>query len=86
MAICVLAGTPASAQMAPIGDDDDSHLGDFIVDKRVISRRGIDSGLPVTLADLPPHVAQAVLASEDRRFYSHFGLDFWGWRRGRNRP
>jgi penicillin-binding protein 1A len=45
---------------------------------RAISRRGIDSGLPVTLKDLPPHVAQAVLASEDRRFYSHFGLDFWG--------
>ena len=48
------------------------------VDGRVISRRGIDSGLPVTLRDLPPHVAQAVLASEDRRFYSHVGLDFWG--------
>ncbi|MBP6011290.1 MAG: PBP1A family penicillin-binding protein [Alphaproteobacteria bacterium] len=45
---------------------------------RVIARRGIDSGLPVTLADLPPYVSQAVLASEDRRFYSHFGLDFWG--------
>jgi penicillin-binding protein 1A len=47
-------------------------------DGRAISRRGIDSGLPVTLKDLPPHVAQAVLASEDRRFHSHFGLDFWG--------
>ena len=45
---------------------------------RVIARRGIDAGLPVTLKDLPPHVAQAVMASEDRRFYSHFGLDFWG--------
>ena len=45
---------------------------------RAISRRGIDSGLPVTLEDLPPYVPQAVLASEDRRFYSHFGLDFWG--------
>jgi penicillin-binding protein 1A len=45
---------------------------------RVIARRGIDAGLPVTLNDLPPHVVQAVLASEDRRFYSHFGLDFWG--------
>lgn len=48
------------------------------VNGRVIARRGIDSGLPVTLRDLPPYVPQAVLASEDRRFYSHFGLDFWG--------
>ena len=45
---------------------------------RVIARRGIDSGLPVTLQDLPPFVPQAVLASEDRRYYSHFGLDPWG--------
>ncbi len=45
---------------------------------RVIARRGIDAGLPVTLRDLPAHVPQAVLASEDRRFYSHIGLDFWG--------
>lgn len=48
------------------------------VNGRVIARRGIDSGLPVTLRDLPPFLPQAVLASEDRRFYSHFGLDFWG--------
>lgn len=45
---------------------------------RVIARRGIDSGLPVTLKDLPATMPQAVLASEDRRFYSHIGLDFWG--------
>ncbi len=48
------------------------------VNGRVIARRGIDSGLPVTLNDLPAFVPQAVIASEDRRFYSHFGLDFWG--------
>jgi len=45
---------------------------------RMIARRGIDSGLPVVLQDLPPFVAKAVLASEDRRYYSHFGLDAWG--------
>ncbi|MCE9521665.1 MAG: PBP1A family penicillin-binding protein, partial [Alphaproteobacteria bacterium] len=45
---------------------------------RLIARRGIDSGLPVILKDLPPFVARAVLASEDRRYYSHFGLDLWG--------
>ncbi len=32
-------------------------------------------GLPVTLNDLPPVLPQAVLATEDRRFYRHFGLD-----------
>jgi len=32
-------------------------------------------GLAVKLNDLPPALSQAVLATEDRRFYSHFGLD-----------
>ena len=32
-------------------------------------------GESVDLRDLPEHLPQAVLAIEDRRFYSHFGLD-----------
>ena len=35
-------------------------------------------GLPVGLNELPPALSQAVLATEDRRFYSHFGLDLFG--------
>ena len=35
-------------------------------------------GGPVALADLPPHLIQAVIATEDRRFYSHFGIDMIG--------
>lgn len=30
---------------------------------------------PVRLADLPPEVPRALVASEDRRFYRHFGVD-----------
>ncbi len=32
-------------------------------------------GETVTLDQLPPALAQAVLATEDRRFYDHFGID-----------
>lgn len=35
-------------------------------------------GLPVGLNELPPALSQAVLATEDRRFYAHFGLDLIG--------
>ncbi len=35
-------------------------------------------GGAVGLADLPPYLVQAVIATEDRRFYEHFGLDPWG--------
>ena len=48
------------------------------VNGRVIARRGIAVGERVTVKMLPAHVAEAVLASEDRRFYSHFGVDGWG--------
>ncbi len=40
-----------------------------------IARNGAIVDRPVKAADLPPHVTQAFLAIEDRRFYSHFGLD-----------
>lgn len=32
-------------------------------------------GTALSVAELPPQLSQAVLAIEDRRFYSHFGLD-----------
>ncbi len=40
-----------------------------------IARRGAIIGKPVDAATLPPHVIQAFLAIEDRRFYSHWGID-----------
>ena len=44
-------------------------------DGEVLSHRGDLTGGFTTVADLPPHVPQAVLATEDRRFYWHFGVD-----------
>jgi penicillin-binding protein 1A len=44
-------------------------------DGSVIARYGDIKGTSFTVADLPPHLIQAVLATEDRRFYYHFGLD-----------
>ncbi|WP_443029295.1 transglycosylase domain-containing protein [Sphingomonas sp. TDK1] len=40
-----------------------------------IARRGAVIGKPVDVAKLPDHVAQAFIAIEDRRFYSHWGVD-----------
>jgi len=35
-------------------------------------------GLPVHLNDVPPALPQAIMATEDRRYYDHFGLDLIG--------
>jgi penicillin-binding protein 1A len=44
-------------------------------DGEVLSHRGDLTGGFTSVAELPPHVPQAVLATEDRRFYWHFGID-----------
>ncbi|MEM1286873.1 MAG: PBP1A family penicillin-binding protein [Pseudomonadota bacterium] len=43
-----------------------------------IGRRGVLLNDTVPLEELPDHLIQATLATEDRRFYSHFGIDFVG--------
>jgi len=44
----------------------------------VLGERGIRHNDTVPLEDYPDHLIKAVLATEDRRFYEHFGIDFAG--------
>lgn len=44
-------------------------------DGAVLAERGSFHGDDVRLADLPAYVPNAVIAIEDRRFYSHYGVD-----------
>ena len=43
-----------------------------------IGQRGIIQRDPVPVDELPDHVVKAVLATEDRRFFEHYGIDFMG--------
>jgi penicillin-binding protein 1A len=43
-----------------------------------IGSRGIKHDESVPLDEMPDHLIKAVLATEDRRFYDHFGIDFYG--------
>jgi penicillin-binding protein 1A len=45
---------------------------------RLIARRGSAHGHEVSVENLPPYLIDAVLAVEDRRFYSHPGIDIIG--------
>ncbi|KNY20997.1 PBP1A family penicillin-binding protein [Methylobacterium sp. ARG-1] len=47
-------------------------------DGRVFATRGSFRGQKLTAADLPPNLAKAIVAIEDRRFYSHWGIDLRG--------
>jgi len=43
-----------------------------------IGERGIKHNDSVPLEEMPDHLIKAVLATEDRRFYEHFGIDVAG--------
>ena len=43
-----------------------------------IGNRGIKHNDSVPLEKMPDHLIKAALATEDRRFYEHYGIDFYG--------
>jgi penicillin-binding protein 1A len=45
------------------------------IDGSVLATRGEMAGANVALKDLPPYLPKAFIAIEDRRFYSHYGVD-----------
>lgn len=45
---------------------------------QIIGRRGIRQDDNIPLKDIPPRVIQAVLSTEDTRFFSHVGVDVQG--------
>src|SRR3954454_10419835 len=45
------------------------------LDGSVLASRGEMAGTNVALKDLPPYLPKAFIAIEDRRFYSHYGVD-----------
>ena len=42
---------------------------------RLLATRGDMGGSAIPLAEMPPHLPKAFIAIEDRRFYSHYGID-----------
>lgn len=45
------------------------------IDGSMLAQRGEMAGANIALRDLPPYLPKAFIAIEDRRFYSHFGID-----------
>lgn len=63
-----------------------THQDNFPVSTQIFDRHGkllyeiygSENRIPVELEALPPHVAQATIAIEDKNFYHHFGFDIRG--------
>jgi penicillin-binding protein 1A len=63
---------PLSKSLAPIAPPQVTLLA---ANGQPIARNGAIVDAPVRVDKLPPHVIHAFMAIEDRRFYSHFGVD-----------
>jgi penicillin-binding protein 1A len=78
------AGTLAyfTLTLPPIGDLTTAERRPSVTllanDGSVIATYGDLFGEPLRLKDLPAYLPQAVIATEDRRFYHHFGIDPFG--------
>ncbi len=76
---CGFAGCPTPSEIRAFHPTE----GGRIVDEygRLIGRLAIVRRVNVELREVPMHVQQAFIATEDRRFYDHNGLDWRGFMR-----
>jgi len=49
----------------------------YAADGRFIAELGEERRTLIRLEEIPPHVRDAFLVTEDKRFYSHIGIDFY---------
>src|SRR5262249_27077979 len=71
---------PAVSSFRETSDDDwlkQSELAVTFLDRfgNEVGSRGIRHNDAIPLEDYPDHLIKAALATEDRRFYDHFGID-----------
>jgi penicillin-binding protein 1A len=68
-----------AAQLPPIGQlavpKRPPNIAIMSADGTLLANRGDTGGAAVHLAELPSYLPKAFIAIEDRRFYSHWGID-----------
>ena len=75
----VCADCPSIAEIRTFAPQQASKL--YSHDGRLLAELGIESRTPVSINALPEYVSQAFVAVEDKRFYSHSGIDLRGFTR-----
>jgi penicillin-binding protein 1A len=73
--VCAAERCPSIARIDPkVGPQQTSKV--YAADGRLITELGIERRTIVRLGEMPLHLRQAFIATEDKRFYSHHGIDF----------
>lgn len=73
--ICRADACPSVAQLGAYNPRQTTRL--YAADGRFIAELGLERRTLVPLAEIPPHVQQAFVITEDKRFRRHRGIDLW---------
>src|SRR5438552_1375794 len=76
--VCAGEHCPSISRLIGTGDNVQMQTSKvFAADGRLISELGLERRTVLPLTEIPVSVRQAFVATEDKRFYSHHGIDYW---------
>ncbi|PYP14211.1 MAG: penicillin-binding protein, partial [Gemmatimonadetes bacterium] len=76
--VCAGEHCPSISRLIGTGDNVQMQTSKvFAADGRLISELGLERRTVLPLNEIPVPVRQAFVATEDKRFYDHHGIDFW---------
>src|SRR2546430_10237539 len=76
--VCAGEHCPSISRLIGTGDNVQMQTSKvFAADGRLISELGLERRTVLPLNEIPLPVRQAFVAPEDKRFYSHHGIDYW---------
>src|SRR5512146_3404774 len=75
--VCAAERCPSIARLIGTGSIPQQTSKIYAADGRLITELGLERRTVLPLREIPPWVREAFLATEDKRFYSHNGIDYW---------
>ena len=75
--VCAAERCPSIMRISPEHNPQVQTSKVYAADGRLITELGIERRTVLPLEEIPPHVRQAFIAVEDKRFYRHNGIDYW---------
>ncbi len=74
--VCAAERCPTIARLGPNSQPQQTSKI-YAADGRLITELGLERRTVLSLRDIPPWVRAAFVATEDKRFYQHNGIDYW---------
>src|SRR5712671_5917661 len=75
--VCAAERCPSIARLIGTGSIPQQTSKIYAADGRLITELGLERRTVLPLREIPPWVRAAFVATEDKRFYQHHGIDYW---------